>query len=144
MKRILRSYFIGFVAVFSVIGLTASVLAAVTVSRVIHRSSDARVAAAKSDIATLESALKLFRLDCGRYPTAKEGLKALTMDQPGLEKAWKGPYVSGKVPNDPWGHSYVYKAPRKTDLDRYIIESYGSDGKPGGTGDAADIIGGSN
>ncbi len=144
MKRSLRNLGFALVTVFCVIGLTASVFAAVMVStRVAHCSEDAKVAAAKSDIATLESALKLFRLDCGRYPTSKEGLKALRLDQRGLEKVWKGPYIAGKVPLDPWGHAYVYKNPAHHGMDSYIVESYGSDGRPGGAGEAADIIGGS-
>ena len=99
-------------------------------------SSYDRISAARADLAVLTSALQNFRLDCDRYPTTAEGLASLTA-QPAHVEAWKGPYLAKPIGLDPWGHRYVY---RYEGHDHFLLESYGSDGKPGGEGDAADII----
>jgi general secretion pathway protein G len=86
---------------------------------------------------SFSSALDLFNLDAGRYPSATEGLGALVSRTPGIE-AWNGPYLKGgNVPKDPWNHPYVYRAPGEHGA--YDIVSYGSDGQEGGSGTAADI-----
>ena len=97
---------------------------------------------AKSDVAKvqlhdLETALDLYRLDLGRYPTQSEGLAALGEKPAGLER-WQGPYLKqGAVPNDPWGHPYHYRIPGEHgDYDLY---SLGADDAPGGTGENQDI-----
>ncbi len=103
--------------------------------------NEVKIAAAKDDEKLLITCLDTFRLDCDRYPTQEEGLMALAVGPTPLQDKWKGPY-SDKLPlNDPWGHDYVYKAPRKGDpYEKLSVISLGSDGKPGGTGEAADII----
>jgi general secretion pathway protein G len=125
--------------VFSGALVFAVAVARATIAR--SHTENAKVEAAKSDILTLKSALNLFRLNTGRYPTTKEGLNALVVNPKVLCKTCQGPYLSHKVPNDPWGHGYDY---RKTGADSFVLKSYGSDGKPGGTCDATDLIGGTN
>ena len=113
------------------------VLAALIVPNVLDRADDARVTAAKTDIANINQALKLYRLDNQRYPTAEQGLQALVV-KPTTGPApqnWK-PYLE-KLPNDPWGNPYQYLNPGvKGPID---IMSFGADGQAGGEGKDADI-----
>ena len=113
------------------------VLAALIVPNVIERADDARVTAARTDINYLMQALKLYRLDNQRYPTAEQGLQSL-LTRPTTGPAapnWK-PYVE-KLPNDPWGHPYQYMNPGiKGEID---VLSFGADGQSGGEGKNADI-----
>jgi general secretion pathway protein G len=119
---------------FLVLSLTVGCATRIVVAGGVGAS---KVAAAKADISTLTSAVKSFELDCGRPPTTSEGLDALSV-APTKNKDWKGPYLSRRPPLDPWGHRYDYAAgadgPRS-----FTITSYGSDGAPGGNGEAADI-----
>jgi general secretion pathway protein G len=115
------------------------VLAALVVPRVLSRPDEARAVAAKQDIATIAQALKLYRLDNQRYPTAEQGLAALTA-KPELAPVppnWKpGGYIE-RLPKDPWGNAYVYVNPGlHGEID---VLSLGADGKPGGEGLDADI-----
>jgi general secretion pathway protein G len=113
------------------------VLAALVVPNVLDRADDARVAAARVDVNNLTQALKLYRLDNQRYPSADQGLRALVQrpDKPPVPTNWKA-YVD-KLPNDPWGQPYVYLNPGlKGEID---VMSYGADGQPGGEGKNADI-----
>jgi general secretion pathway protein G len=106
--------------------------------RVLNYLGESKVKAAKIQIQSFGSALDLFNLDTGRYPTSNEGLTAL-VQSPGSIPAWNGPYLKGGVvPNDPWGKPYVYRSPGEHGP--YDIMSYGSDGQEGGTGTAADIV----
>ena len=113
------------------------VLAALVVPNVLDRADDARVTAGRTDIANISQALKLYRLDNQRYPTAEQGLQALiakptTAPVPGN---WK-PYLE-KLPNDPWGRPYQYLNPGiKGEID---VMSFGADGQSGGEGKDADI-----
>jgi general secretion pathway protein G len=122
-----------------VVMVILAVLAALIVPRLISRTDTAKVDAAKSDEATLASELQTFHLDCDRYPTTDEGLNALESPPSDVATKWKGPYSSDKIPNDPWGNPYVYQAPG-VNGGSFSITSYGSDGQPGGTDTAADII----
>ncbi|MBV8603429.1 MAG: type II secretion system major pseudopilin GspG [Pelomonas sp.] len=94
------------------------------------------VKAAKAQIVGFEKALDQYRLDCGHYPTTEQGLAALTT-KPADETRWAGPYLSKAVPQDPWHHDYVYKAPGEHG--DYDLVSYGRDGRPGGEGEDADV-----
>jgi len=105
--------------------------------------SGSRISPVKSELATLSSGLQNFRLDCDRYPTNSEGLAAVMECPRGLEHKWKGPYLMQRISSDPWGNPYVYACPGPNGVDSYLLESYGSDGAPGGDGDAADVIEGS-
>jgi len=106
--------------------------------RVLNYLTESKVKAAKIQIESLSSALDLFFLDTGRYPTGSEGLTALVR-RPGNIAAWNGPYLKGAmVPPDPWGNAYVYRSPGQEGR-TYDILSYGSDGVEGGTGSGEDI-----
>ncbi|HVO90630.1 MAG TPA: type II secretion system major pseudopilin GspG [Casimicrobiaceae bacterium] len=115
------------------------VLAALVVPRVLDRPDEARAVAAKSDIASIMQALKLYRLDNQRYPTSEQGLNALVMkpEQPPLPPNWKpGGYLE-KLPRDPWGRPYQYLNPGlKGEVD---VFSFGADGQTGGSGADADV-----
>jgi general secretion pathway protein G len=105
--------------------------------RVLNYLTDSKIKAARIQIASFESALDLYYLDSGRYPTTSEGLRAL-LERPGNTVAWAGPYLKGDtVPSDPWGRPYVYRAPGQHGA--YDVISYGADGQEGGTGADADI-----
>jgi general secretion pathway protein G len=110
--------------------------------RVLNYLGESRVKAAKIQIQSFSSALDLFYLDAGRFPSSSEGLTALAHPISGVT-AWNGPYVKGStVPNDPWGHPYVYKQPGEQAP--YEIRSLGSDGQEGGTGTATDLTSAQN
>jgi len=120
-----------------VVLLIIGVLAALIVPNVLDRADDARVTAAKTDIANLMQALKLYRLDNQRYPTAEQGLQALRLKPTTapVPTNWKA-YLD-QLPNDPWGTPYVYLNPGiKGEID---VMSYGADGKAGGEGKDADL-----
>ena len=105
--------------------------------RVLNYLGESRVKTAKLQIESFGSALDLFYLDAGRYPTTSEGLDAL-VQRPSTVQAWSGPYLKGgRVPADPWGNPYQYRSP--ADRAPYEIVSLGSDGREGGTGAAADV-----
>jgi general secretion pathway protein G len=115
------------------------ILAALVVPRVLERPDEARVIAAKNDIAAIMQALKLYRLDNGRYPTTDQGLAALVArpTQPPAPPNWKPNGYLERLPKDPWGSAYQYLNPGlRGEID---VFSYGADGQPGGTGFDADI-----
>ena len=113
------------------------VLAALIVPNVLDRADDARVTAAKTDIANLTQALKLYKLDNQRFPTAEQGRQAL-MSKPTASPVpanWR-PYID-KLPADPWNHAYLYMNPGlRGEVD---VLSLGADGQAGGEGKDADI-----
>lgn len=122
-----------------VVVVILGILGALVVPKLMGRTDEARILAAKQDIGTLMQALKLYRLDNQRYPTTEQGLRAL------IEKPTSGPPANGwkqggyvdKLPNDPWGNSYQLLSPGvRGEVD---VFSYGADGQPGGTGINADI-----
>ena len=124
--------------VIVIIGILATLL----VPRIMDRPEEARRIKAKTDIKTIESALKLYKIDNGSYPTTEQGLEALIKkpETSPLPRKWKeGGYLEGStVPKDPWGNPYYYTSPTADGKDFEII-SYGSDGEQGGTGKNADI-----
>jgi len=115
------------------------ILAALVVPRVLERPDEARAVAAKSDIAAIMGALKLYRLDNQRYPTTEQGLAALVAapTQAPVPPNWKpGGYLE-RLPKDPWGQPYQYLNPGlRGEID---VFSFGADGQPGGTGIDTDI-----
>ena len=113
------------------------VLAALIVPNVLERADDARTMAAKTDVNNLVQALKLYRLDNQRYPSAEQGLGALVAKPTAgtIPPNWK-PYLE-KLPNDPWGRPYQYLNPGvKGEID---VMSLGADGQAGGEGKNADV-----
>jgi general secretion pathway protein G len=118
--------------VIVIIGLLAGLVA----PRYFEQVSKTNTKIARAQIDSLEKALDQFRLDVGRYPTTEQGLAALNVRPPNMEK-WGGPYLKKNAPPDPWGAPYVYKSPG--DHGEYDLSSLGVDGQPGGTGEAADV-----
>ncbi len=124
--------------VIVIIGILATLL----IPRIMERPEEARRIKAKMDIKTIESALKLYKIDNGVYPSTEQGLEALIKKPTTspLPKKWRdGGYLEGtSVPKDPWGNPYYYTAGGPEGRD-YEIISYGNDGQPGGTGRDADV-----
>lgn len=103
---------------------------------VLNQLGGAKSKTAKVQIADLEQAAELFKLDIGRFPSSTEGLEALVQN-PGSASGWNGPYLKKGLPKDPWGNPYHYTFPgRNGQMD---IVSYGADGVAGGDGENADI-----
>lgn len=122
-----------------VVVVIMSILALVIVPRIIDRPDQARAARVQSDLATLQNAVKLYRLDNLRYPTTEQGLQALIsapVSEP-VPKNWaQGGYID-RLPKDPWGVEYQYLSPGV--YEDFDIFTFGADGVPGGTGANADI-----
>lgn len=119
--------------VMVIIGLLASYVG----PRYFAQVGKSEVKATRAQIDALEKALDQYRLDVGHYPSSQQGLAALVA-KPGDEARWDGPYLKKSVPADPWSNPYIYKSPGEHgDFD---LLSYGNDGKPGGSGEAADIV----
>jgi len=105
-------------------------LAAMVLPRLAGRSEQARVQAAKTDISSnIATALKLYELDTGSYPSTTEGLNVL-LSKPGSSKNWNGPYLE-KKPEDPWGKEYQYQSPGTHRPHDYDLYSLGKDGQVG-------------
>ena len=111
-----------------------TLLAGLVGPKVLSQLGGAKSKTAGVQIADLQKALDIFKLDTGRYPTSEEGLEALAK-QPGNVRGWNGPYLTGGVPNDPWNNPYRYTL----NGGQVEILTLGSDGQPGGEGEAADI-----
>ena len=122
--------------VMVIIGLLAGYVAPKYFSQV--GKSEVKVAQAQID--SFEKALDQYRLDTGHYPATEQGLVVL-MNRPANEPKWQGPYLKKPVPLDPWGNAYVYQAPGTRNPSGYDLVSLGRDGKPGGTGEDADLVG---
>ena len=117
------------------------ILAGLIVPRIMGRPEEARRLKARVQIESLETALKLFKLDNGAYPSTDQGLEAL-VERPAvgeLARGWReGGYLEkGKVPSDPWGNGFVYLSPGLQG--EYDLSSYGADGQPGGEGRNLDL-----
>lgn len=137
MKRSLQRGFT-LIEILVVVSILA-ILGALIVPKIMDRPNEARVVAAKHDIGTVVAALKLYKLDNGRYPTTEQGLQAL-VEKPTSEPVpanWKGGGYLEKMPKDPWGRDYLYLNPGiKREID---VMSYGADGQQGGEGFDADL-----
>src|SRR5262245_55301165 len=123
-----------------VVVVIIGLLAAVIVPNVVNKVAEARVTRAKADIASIESALTIFRLDNSKYPTTEQGLSALTSQptDPSIRNWRPGGYLTKKVGKDPWGAEYQYVYPG-THGSEYDLFSLGADGQVGGEGTSADI-----
>ncbi len=122
-----------------VVVLILGILAAIVAPRVIGRTEDARRTRALAELKTIESALALYKLDNGTYPTTEQGIEALVQKPTVgvIPVNWKeGGYLS-KVPVDAWGSKYVYAYPGTRG--EYDLSSLGADGQPGGEGKNADL-----
>lgn len=122
-----------------VVVVIIAILGALVGPRLLGRTDEARVIAARQDIATVMQALKLYRLDNHRYPTTEQGLQALTQRPTSGPAApgWKEGGYLDRMPVDPWGSPYQYLNPGvRGEID---VFSLGADGQPGGTGNDADV-----
>lgn len=119
--------------VMVIIGLLAGFVA----PRYFAQVGKSQVKAARAQIDALDKALEQYRLDVGHLPTTEQGLAALNV-QPQGELNWAGPYLKKDVPLDPWGTAYIYAQPGTHNND-YDLMSYGKDGRPGGSGENADL-----
>ena len=135
-RRLRRS--VGFTLIeMMVVLVIIGVLAALIVPNVLDRTDDARATAARTDVHNVMQALKLYKLDNLRFPTAEQGLQALIAKPttPPVPANWR-PYLE-KLPNDPWGRPYQYLNPGvQGEVD---VMSFGADGQSGGEGKNADI-----
>ena len=117
------------------------ILAGLIIPRIMGRPEEARRMKARVQMESMETALRLYKLDNGVYPSTEQGLQAL-IEAPAvgeLSRKWrKGGYLEkGKVPKDPWGHEYVYLSPGLHD--DFDLVSYGADGQPGGEDQNKDV-----
>ena len=122
-----------------VVVVILSVLAVLIVPRIMDRPDEARVIAAKSDVRAIISALKLYKLDSGVYPSTEQGLQALVKkpETGEIPRNWKSSGYLDRMPRDPWKNDYQYLNPGlHGDID---VFSFGADGQPGGEGVNADI-----
>lgn len=123
-----------------VVIVVIAILASLVAPDILKNVGDAKSNTAKNQIVTLGGALNSYYLDNGRFPTTEQGLEALnvmpTIDPP---NNWRGPYLEGALPLDPWQRPYIYVSPGEYNPRRYDLYSYGADGQPGGDGDNADI-----
>lgn len=121
------------VLVVIIIGMLAALIG----PKIFKTAEKSKHGIARTQISLLENAVKMFKFDTGRYPTQREGFKALINEVPGLTK-WDGPYLSKGIPDDPWGRAYIYIYPAKKPHD-FEIWSYGADGSLGGEKENEDI-----
>ena len=141
-KHFFRTNSDGFTLIeLMVVIVILGILASFIVPRLMGRPEEAKRVKARIQIESLETALKLYKLDNGFYPTTEQGLQAL-VEQPEsapVPKSWrKGGYIEkGKIPKDPWGNDFVYLSPGAHG--DYDIICYGADGVPGGEDNNKDI-----
>jgi general secretion pathway protein G len=135
-KRIQRGFtLIELLVVLAIIGLLAGLVG----PQVMRQFTEAKPKAARAQLEELSSALDMYKLDVGRYPSGDEGLQAL-IEQPGSAKYWNGPYLrKKKVPQDPWNNPYHYVAPGQHG--KFDLFSLGADNAEGGEGEDQDIVG---
>jgi general secretion pathway protein G len=122
--------------VLVIIGLIAGLVG----PRLFTRVDTSKVQTAQAQIKLLRGALETMRLDIGVFPSTEQGLRLLNAapEDAALKSRWKGPYLDGELPLDPWNNAYLYKAPA-ADGRGFYLWSLGADGKPGGEGNDADI-----
>jgi len=125
-----------------VVMVILGVLAGLIVPRIISRPEEAKQLKARMQIESLESALKLYKLDNGVYPDTEQGLRAL-VEKPStgrIPDKWRdeGYLDKNSLPKDPWGRDYIYISPGVHNRD-FDLMSVGADGEQGGTGSDADI-----
>ncbi|AQR62273.1 type II secretion system protein GspG [Brevundimonas sp. LM2] len=116
-----------------------AVVAVLIVPNVIGRPDEARVTVAKTDLKTIATALRVYRLDNGDYPTTEQGLEALVTrpTAPPEPRSYSADGYLPEVPTDPWGKAYVYRSPGTGTP--YDLLSFGKDGEEGGEALDADL-----
>ncbi len=137
-RRIKRTKQSGFTLIeLLVVMIILGLLATLVGPRIFKNVSKSKQKTARTQISLFENSIAQYKLDIGHFPSSDEGLAALRTRPSGLDK-WDGPYITKKIPKDPWGKEYVYTAPGN-DGRAYEIVSYGLDGSPGGEGENKDI-----
>lgn len=122
-----------------VVILIIGMLTGIVAPRLLGQIGKSETTAALAQMDSLAKALDAYRLDMGSYPSTAEGLGALVQEPGTASGRWRGPYLRGKVPSDPWGTPFVYTSPASSGVD-YELISLGNDKARGGGGDAADIV----
>lgn len=120
-----------------VVILIIALLTGIVGPRFMGQISHSEVVTAQAQLDSLAKAIDAYRIDVGHYPTMDQGLNAL-VQQPSTDLKWRGPYVQGDIPLDPWGMPYRYQTPGSNGRD-YLLMSYGHDKMLGGSGDDADL-----
>lgn len=121
--------------VLAILGLLIGLVAPAA----LRQLGSAKEKVAHQSIERLTSVLDIYKLDVGTYPTTEQGLEALLV-RPSDVTNWSGPYLKGeKVPEDPWGHPFLYRMPSQRPGHDYDLYSLGPTGQPGGTGSDAEI-----
>ncbi|WP_052417518.1 type II secretion system major pseudopilin GspG [Cellvibrio mixtus] len=124
------------IVVLVIIGLLAGLVG----PNLFKQADKAKIQTAETQVKMIRGALHTLRLDIGRLPTQEEGLKIL-MSKPAddnVAQFWKGPYIDGGVPLDPWKRDYVYSSVA-SEFEPFSLYSLGADGKEGGEGDNQDL-----
>ncbi|MGQ0641289.1 MAG: type II secretion system major pseudopilin GspG [Gemmatimonadaceae bacterium] len=130
----------GFTLIELIVAVAVIALLAGLIAPALFRNvSDAKIAAAKADLATIGLALEAYALTSGGYPTTDQGLAALVAPPRESAREWRGPFLKGDVPRDPWGLPYEYSHPGRENPLSYDLLSRGRDGKEGGVGEDADL-----
>ena len=139
-KRVWRAQ-TGFTLIELMVVITIlALLVALVAPKLVGRTDEAKVTAAKAQLKNIESALELYKLDNGIYPSTEQGLQALVTEPtiPPAPSSWKKGGYLPKVPNDPWKRPYIYLSPGIRNPE-YDLLSYGADGEPGGEGHNRDL-----
>ncbi|MGH7059141.1 MAG: type II secretion system major pseudopilin GspG [Stellaceae bacterium] len=122
--------------VLAILGLLIGLVAPAA----LRQLGSAKIKIAHQSIERLASVLDIYKLDIGSYPTTEQGLQAL-LDRPSGVTHWSGPYLKGeKVPEDPWGHPYVYRMPSERPGHDYDLYSLGPTGQATGTAKSEQIV----
>ncbi len=114
-----------------VVVIIIGILGALIIPQFMSTTQDAKISAAKSQVAELESALERFNLHMDRYPTAEEGLQVLLVAPAGDEQKWRGPYIK-KLPMDPWSNPFQYTIPGTHNPSSFDLWSKGPEGQAAG------------
>jgi general secretion pathway protein G len=120
-----------------VVVLIIGLLTGIVGPRFMAQISRSEATAAKAQIDAFDKALQAYRIDMGSYPGSDLGLRAL-VEAPANDPRWRGPYLKGAIPLDPWGSAYQYRSPGANGRD-FDLVSTGRDKAAGGSGDDADI-----
>lgn len=122
--------------VLGILGLLISLVAPAA----LRQFGGAKQKIAQQSIERIVGILDIYKLDVGHFPTTDQGLQAL-VTRPTNESRWNGPYIKGdSVPQDPWGRPFLYRIPSTRPNHDFDLYSLGADGKPGGSGEDADVF----